>query len=132
MVPFPCPFFPAGCGRKRDTETALGVYRPHRQRFPTGNRMTLVVLGFSVPPRLAAVWSISLLSLHLRFCGNLLLAYPPFSLPRLYGTLPSCCWCEPDVACGEEPPCCCDLIFLYRFWSDLQYTYSIWNIRVQQ
>ena len=90
-VPFPCPFFPAGCGRKRDTETALGVYRPHRQRVPTGNRMTLVVLGFSVPPRLAAVWWISLLASHLRL-KNLLSAWPPFLIPEI-GAAP----CRPDV-----------------------------------
>ena len=78
-------------GRKRDTETALGVYRPHRQRFPVGNRLTLVALGFSDPPRLAAVWWISLLSSHLRL-RNLLSAWPPFLIPEI-GAAP----CHPDV-----------------------------------
>ena len=45
--------------------------------------MTLVVLGPSAPPRLAAVWWISLPSLHLRFRWNLLLAYPPFLMSKI-------------------------------------------------
>ena len=78
-------------GRKRATATVLGVYRPHRQRFPVGNRLTLVALGFSGPPRLAAVWWISLLSSHLRL-KNLLSAWPPFLIPEI-GAAP----CRPDV-----------------------------------
>ena len=62
MVPLPCPFFPAEGREKTGHGNGFGVYRPHRQRFPLGNRMTLVVLGFSGPPRLVAVWWISLLS----------------------------------------------------------------------
>ena len=53
--------------------------------------MTLVVLGFSVPPRLAAVWWISLLASHLRL-KNLLSAWPPFLIPEI-GAAP----CRPDV-----------------------------------
>ena len=67
------------------------MYRPHRQRFPVGNRLTLVALGFSGPPRLAAVWWISLLSSHLRL-KNLLSAWPPFLIPEI-GAAP----CRPDV-----------------------------------
>ena len=66
----------------------MQVYRPHRQRFPVGNRLTLVALGFSGPPRLAAVWWISLLSSHLRL-KNLLSAWPPFLIPEI-----DTAWCR--------------------------------------
>lgn len=108
--PVPVPVFPAGSREKRDTATALGVYRPLRQRFPVGNRVTLVVLGFSAPPRLAAVWWISLPSLHLCFRGNLLLAYPPFLISKIVRHIAVLVSMWPDVARGEEPPCICDLV----------------------
>lgn len=47
--PVPVPVFPAGSREKRGTAMALGVYRPHRQRFPVGNCVTLVVLGVLCP-----------------------------------------------------------------------------------
>ena len=128
MVPFPCPFFPAGGREKTGHRNGFGVYRPHRQRFPVGNRLILVVLGLSGPSRLAAVWWISLLSSHLRL-KNLLSAWPPFLIPEIGAAwCRACCRCGPDVSCDEEPPCTCDLISLYRFWSNLQYTYSICTI----
>ena len=121
-LPFPCPFFPAGCREKTGHRNGFGVYRPHRQRFPVGNRLILVVLGLSGPSRLAAVWWISPLSSHLRL-KNLLSAWPPFLIPEIGAAwCHACCRCGPDVSCDEEPPCFCDLVSLCQCRSDLRYT----------
>ena len=122
MVPFPCPFFPAVGREKTGYRNGFRVYRPHRQRFLLGNLLTLVALGFSGPPRLAAVWWISLLSSHLRL-RNLLSAWPPFLIPEIGAAwCHACCRCGTDVSCDEEPPCFCYLVSLCQFRSDLQYT----------
>ena len=70
----------------------FGVYRPHRQRFPVGNRVTLVFLGFSAPSTAGcrvvdrSVVSAPLLSWKPAAC------LPPFLMSKI-GAVP----CRPAV-----------------------------------